>query len=329
MERHPRSGAVLMFLRRHWLITLAAVSLTGLIVLVNPGRIVRLFLSANRTDLVYMAPCVVLIYLTKGIGWWTALRRVGLKITLRRALYVMFVGRTLIFVPTGDLMRIALLKEREQHGVNAGAVAGTIAFQELVYTGLIGLGVLPRIGDHPELIALVVAMLLAHAGIFGILLWKRLYEWAVGIVEKVRVFRRFDEQLRSLRPAFIQMTTPRVVILVILWNSCAVFFLMTLFYLAVVAVAGPHVGLGQTTFAYGLGHILGGLSLLPSGMGAMEAIVAGLLVTQGVPFYAGVAAVILFRAYNDIFSALVGALVGVLGGRFRGPLRRVQTFSKS
>jgi uncharacterized membrane protein YbhN (UPF0104 family) len=314
LEEHPRLGRPLGWLREHWVVALAVVSLLLLVLFVNPMRIVGLVVSADRRDLVLMAPCLVAVYVFKGIGWWVTLRRVGSRASLTRSIYVMFAGRTLIFLPTGDLARIALLKERGDKGANSGEIAGTIAFQELVYTGLVGLGVLPRIADHPELILLVAAMALAHAGIFAILLWKRVYDWAVGVVERVRLFRRFDEQLRSLRPAFVRMTTPSVVLQVVFWNALAVLVLMVMFNLAIHAV-GAKVGFGQTTFAYGLGHILGGLSLLPSGIAAMEAIVAGLLVTQGVPFYAGVAGVILFRAYNDALSALIGALVMLVGRR--------------
>ena len=315
VEKHPRVGRPLGWLREHWVIALAAASLALLVLFVNPLRIAGLVVRADRRDLVLMGPCLVAVYVFKGIGWWVTLRRVGSKVSVWRATYVMFAGRTLIFLPTGDLARIALLKETGERRTNSGALAGTIAFQELVYTGLIGLGVLPRIADHPELILLVAAMALAHAGIFAILLWKRLYDWAVGVVERVQIFRRFDEQLRSLRPAFLQMTTPGTLVQVVFWNALAVLALMLMFNLSIAAVAGPKVGLAQTAFAYGLGHILGGLSLLPSGMGAMEAIIAGLLVTQGVPFAVGVAGVILFRAYNDAISAALGALVMLVGRR--------------
>jgi uncharacterized membrane protein YbhN (UPF0104 family) len=315
LERHPRAGRPLWFLREHWVVALSVVSLCLLVLFVNPIRIAGLFLSANRRDLLLMAPCLVAIYVFKGVGWWVTLKQIGSKVSVWRSIYVMFAGRTLIFLPTGDLARVALLKETGERRSKAGAIAGTIAFQELVYTGLVGLGVLPRIADHPELILLVVVMAAAHAGIFLILLWKRFYDWAVGVVERVRLFRRFDDQLRSLRPAFVQMTTPAVLVQVVFWNALAVLTLMLMFYLSILAVTGTRVGPAQTTFAYGLGHILGGLSLLPSGMGAMEAIVAGLLVTQGVPFYAGVAGVILFRAYNDALSALIGGAVMAVGRR--------------
>jgi len=315
LGRHPVWLRPARWLRQHWLLALAALSLTLLVLFVHPARIVALFVQANRRDLLVMAPCLIAIYFFKGIGWWVTLRRVGSSAGLIRAVYVMFAGRTLIFLPTGDLARIALLKETGERRANAGTIAGTIAFQELVYTGLVGLGVLPGIGGHPQLILLVIAMALAHAGVFAILLWKRLYDWAVGVVERVRFFRRFDDQLRSLRPAFVRLTTPGTLLQVLFWNALAVLCLMLMFNLAIRAVEGPRVGLAQTTFAYGLGHILGGLSLLPSGVGAMEAIVAGLLVTQGVPFVIGVAGVILFRAYNDVISALLGALVMLVGRR--------------
>ena len=315
LERHPRLARPLRWLREHWVIALAAASLALLVLFVDPVRIAGLVVRANRRALLLMAPCLLAIYAFKGVGWWVTLRRVGSKASVWRATYVMFAGRTLIFLPTGDLARIALLKETGEDSANSGTIAGTIAFQELVYTGLIGLGVLPRIADHPQLILLVIVMAVAHAGIFAVLLWKPAYDWAVGVVERVRLFRRFDQQLRSLRPAFLKMTTPSVLVQVLFWNALAVFVLMLMFNLSIAAVAGSKVGLAQTTFAYGLGHILGGLSLLPSGMGAMEAIIAGLLATQGVTFATGVAGVILFRAYNDALSAALGGLVMMVGRR--------------
>jgi uncharacterized membrane protein YbhN (UPF0104 family) len=299
------------------------------VIAVNPFRIAALFAGADRRDLVLMAPCVIGIYFFKAFGWWAALRRLGVRIGPLRTLYVMFVGRTLIFVPTGDLARIALLREAGAEGANAGEVAATIAFQELLYMGLVGLAVLPRIGDHPQLIALVAVMAAAHVGIFMVLLWGRVYDWAVAFVERVRLLRRFDTPLRSLHPAFVRLTTPGVVLQVLAWNALGVMCLLLLFNLAVAAVAGPKLTLGQTAFAYSLGHILGGLSFIPSGMGAMEAIVAGLMVTQGLAFDKGVAAVILFRAYNDLFSALIGALVGLAGRVVAGRQKRVQVFSSS
>jgi uncharacterized membrane protein YbhN (UPF0104 family) len=122
-----------------------------------------------------------------------------------------------------------------------------------------------------------------------------------------------------------------VVAQALFWNGLAVFSLLALFHLAVLAVAGPGLSFAQTTFAYALGHDLGGLSFLPSGLGAMEAIVAGLLVTQGLPFDRGVAAVILFRAANDLFSAAAGGgaallLRTVAANRRRVHAERVQAF---
>ena len=319
VRRHPRVRPALGFLKEHWLPVLAGVSLTGLVIAVDPLRLVHLFLQADRRSILLMLPCTLAIYLFRSVAWWVTLRRIGADISLPRTIFVMFAGRTLMFIPTGDLARIPLVKEAGDTSANEGAIAGTIAFQELMYMMLVGLGVLPRIQDHPELILLVAAMISVHVGIFAILIWKRFYDWAVGVVERVRLLRRFDAQLRSLRPAFIRLTTPAVVAQALLWNAIAVFFLLLLFHLAVTAVAGPRLGFTQTTFAYALGHNLGGLSLLPSGLGAMEAIVAGLLVTQGLPFYKGVAGVILFRAANDVFSAVAGAGATLV---IRGWIRR-------
>lgn len=45
LERHPRLGRPLGWLREHWVLALAVLSLSLLILFVNPVRIVGLFLA--------------------------------------------------------------------------------------------------------------------------------------------------------------------------------------------------------------------------------------------------------------------------------------------
>ncbi|HSR23632.1 MAG TPA: lysylphosphatidylglycerol synthase domain-containing protein, partial [Candidatus Eisenbacteria bacterium] len=105
---------------------------------------------------------------------------------------------------------------------------------------------------------------------------------------------------------------------VLLCNAIAAGLTFLLLDLARRAVAVAGLAFTDVTFGYGLAHILSGLSFMPGGVGSQEAIVVGLLATQGVPASAGAAAGLLFRAFNDVLMALVGAAAGLLVRRAAG-----------
>ncbi|HXM58181.1 MAG TPA: lysylphosphatidylglycerol synthase transmembrane domain-containing protein [Candidatus Dormibacteraeota bacterium] len=307
-----RLRAVLGALRRHWLAALAVVSLAGLVVAVNPGRLAGILRSADPGTLALMVPTVLAISVFRGIAWWVGLRHLGVTISVFRSVYLLFAGRLLVFVPTGDLMRVSILEETGASGRDPGTIAGSIAFQELTFLGLLGLGALPRATSSPEIAGLVAVMVLAHAAVFAIVVWKPAYDWAVALVERIRFLRRFDEPLRHLRPAFVRMMAPSNLAGMLACNAVAAGLMFALFFLSLRAVGVTQVSFAAATFTYGLAHILSGLSFLPGGVGSMEAIVTGLLAAGGVPAYQGAAAAILFRGFNDVVTAAVGAGASVL-----------------
>lgn len=315
LERHRRLKAAAGFIRRHWLESLAAVCLLGLIVGVDPIKLAGVLRQIRPVIALEMLPVLLAVYVFRGLGWCVALRQLGIRISAFRAIYIMVAGQTMIFMPTGDLARVAMVERTGASGRNAGTIAGSITFQELLFLGLLGLGVLPRVALHPDIALLVVAMTLAHAGVVALILWEPAYNRAVRMVERVRILRRFDEQLRSLRPAFVELVKPRSLIGVVLFNALAAGCMYLLFHLALRAVGIDRVGFAESTFAYGLAHLLSGLSFLPGGVGSMEAIVTLILSWQGVPPYDGAAAAILFRGYNDIIMALIGLAAGGMVNR--------------
>lgn len=311
VEGHPRIARLLSFLKSHWLESIALLSLLALVLGVNPTKLFSAYGQLNPGLLVLMVPIVVLVYVARGVGWWIALRHLGVRISLVRAVVIMIAGQTLIFMPTGDLARVVLVRRTGASSRDEGTIAGAITFQELLFLGVLGLGAVPRLLMHPEIAGLVALMLLAYAGIMLILLWEPAYRWAVGLVERVRLLKRFDRQLKSLRPAFVQMMRPWNLVGVLACNAVAASLMFLLFYLSVRAVAIQHVDFVQTTFAYAVAHLLSGVSFLPGGVGSMEAIVTGLLAADGAEVSRGAAAAILFRLFNDVLMAVIGVFAGL------------------
>jgi glycosyltransferase 2 family protein len=297
---------VVRTLRRHWMIAVALLALLILVLVVDPIQLGRVLRDADGRFVGLMVPCVLTLYVFRSLAWRVTLRQIGVPISIRRAIYVMVAGQTLIFLPGGDLGRVPILEESGAGGHDEGEVTSTIAFDALIFLLLMGLALVPALPRRPELGALVFVLLLAQVGVFVVLLWKPLYDRSVNLVERLTPLQRFDKQLRHLRPAFLELFTVRTLFGVVLFNAAAVLLSFVLFELALHAVHVTSVGFAEAAFIYALGHILSGLSMLPGGLGVYEGILTGVLATQHVPPAIGAVAALLYRGFNDVFMAILG-----------------------
>jgi uncharacterized membrane protein YbhN (UPF0104 family) len=325
-QRHRRLGAVARFLRKNVMELVAVGCIVGLVVAVNPASLGGVFRKTNISLLLLMLPVTVGTYLARSLGWWFTLRAVGVKVDLAHATAVELAGQTMVFMPTGDLARIALIKEVTGTRRTAGQLTATIAFGELLFMTMMGLGVLPRVASHPDIALLVVLMVLVHLAVLTVLVWEPGYNWAINLVEKVRALRRFDAQLRAIRPAFIELLHVRVVVPVVACNAVAVFLSYLLFYMALQAIGQTQVGFIAAAFVLALSFVISGISLIPGGVGPFEGLLTVLMIANGVPVAAGAAAGLLFRGFNDILMAGVGAVfLGLIRtGRLRDRPRRLR-----
>ncbi len=304
-------GPCLSFLQRHLLAVIAVLCIVGLVLGVNPSRLAAALHKTNWRIALLMIPVTVATYVLRGAAWWLALRKIGERISLARCLAIEFAGQVMIFLPMGDLARVAMARRADKSPPGAGKVAGTIAFQELVYLTLVGLGVLPRVFSQPGIAILVVIMTTAHVAVFTILIWKRAYQWALRTVERIRLLRRFDAQLRELQPTFAELFTPSTLLPVLVLNVLSVLLTYLLFYLAVAALGATQVSFIAAAFVLGLSYILSALSFLPGGLGVFEGLLTVLMIANGVPPAVGAAAGLLYRAYNDVLMAMLGAVAGL------------------
>ncbi len=310
LDKHPVAGPVLRFTKQHWMVVIAVLSIVGLVIAVNPGKLWGVLQHVQIRPLVLMLPCVVAIYVVRAFGWHIALHRIGVKISAHRSVTVMLAGQAVVFIPAGDLARVKMVRETGASGHDAGEITGTIAFQELLYMTLMGFAVLPAIVQHPDIGGLVAIITVLQVCIFSVLLWERGYRFAVRMVEKIRFLRRFDKELRDIRPAFVHLFEPRAGIPIVILNALAVTLAFVLFLLALHAVGVTNIGFAKAAFIYALGHILAALTFLPGGVGAYEGILTAFMALQGVPPSQGAAAALLYRGFNDIFMAMIGLASG-------------------
>jgi uncharacterized protein (TIRG00374 family) len=307
----PRwSRPALRFLGHHWMPAIAVLSIVGLVLAVNPAKLWGVLAHVEIRPLLLMLPCTVAIYVVRAFGWHIALRHIGVRISAHRTATVMLAGQALVFLPAGDLARVKMVRDTGASGRDAGELTGTIAFQELLYMTLMGFAVLPAIAQHPDIGGIVALITAAQVGIFVVLIWERGYNVAVRTVERIRFLRRFDKELRDIRPAFLHLFEPRAGIPIVLLNALAVTLAFVLFLLALRAVGVQNIGFAKAAFIYALGHILAALTFLPGGVGVYEGILTAFMALQGVPPSTGAAAALLYRGFNDIVMALIGLAAG-------------------
>ncbi len=307
--------------RRFWAELFALAGLIALVVGVNPLQLGHVFSHVQWQLVLLMVPIVVALYISRGAAWWFALRGIGERIRFGQAQLIELAGQVMIILPMGDLARVAMVRAADrQKGV--GAITATVALQELTYMLLMSFGALPQIVKRPNVALLMLATTLGFAGVFVVILWKPAYERAITLVEHVRFLRRFDEQLRDIRPAFVRLCHWRILVPVVGLQAVAALLSFLLFYLALVAL-GIQVSYITAVFVLGVSYTFAAISFLPLGIGAFEGLLTVIMLTYGIPAAAGAAAGLLYRGYNDVLMAAIGAplLLHVRGQQRKGRWR--------
>ena len=312
---------------RYWLAALGVLGLAGLVIAVNPVSLGRVLGDASVVDLLLMLPVVVAIYVSRGLGWWVTLRRFGLHLGPLRAVWVLMAAKPVVFLPLGDLGRVAILEvTADAEGHDVGELTGTVAFQELMYLTLTGLILIPGMLRIPGLGAIVGLLLLLQIVIFAVLFWQPAYDSAVDLVERIRVLQRYDCQLRHVRNAFIQLWDFKTFFATLFFNSIGVGLAFLLFQLSLHAVGAVRVGFADAGLVYALATIMAGFSFLPGSLGVYEGIITFVLTLLGVSPARAAAAALIFRGYNDLLMALIGfgLLVPLRGRSARGQTLKVR-----
>ena len=297
---------VLHLVRRYWAELFGVASLLTLIIGVNPLQLGHVFSRIDARIALLMFPVVLVMYLCRGTAWWLALRGIGEHIGFRQTQAIELAGQVMIVLPMGDLARVAMVRGTDRdHGT--GAITATVAMQELLYMLFVSFGALPRLVERPDVALVMIITMLAFISVFVILLWRPLYDRAIRLVEHVHFLRRFDRQLHEIRPAFVVLCQPRILLPIAFFQCVAALLSFFLFYLAMRAIGLTGVSYIDAVFVLGVSYTFGAISFLPLGIGAFEGLLTVIMLTLGIPAAVGAASGLIYRGYNDILMAMIGA----------------------
>ncbi len=309
-SRRP-ARRLMRLLRDQWLGVAALVAVAGLVLAVDPRKLVGVLSGVDPRVLLAMAPCVILVYVLRALAWQGLLARAGIRATTRAAIAATFAGQALIFLPGGDLARAGLLEHDPADGRSTADLMGTLVFDNVLYAALVTIAMAPVLLVLPQLTGVVAAAAAVEVAAILFFAWPQGYAWAVSLVTRLPGLRRYVEGFHVIGPTFRLLLHPATVLRAAVFDGAAVLTSLFLFELALHAVRVTHLSLAKAAFAFAAGHILSGATLLPAGLGAYEAILTGFLATQGIAPPTGAAAALLYRGFNDVLMALVGLFVGV------------------
>jgi len=252
-----------------------------LLLILKPAQVGRA-LAGFRMALI---PVIVLLYAVifglQGVRWHFLLRDAGARFRVWESVLLNAAGQTITaLVPLGDLTRAAFASEAS--GEDFGTIAATVTVQELTYTLMLILCALPvLLTIHLGEFAFAVT-LLGMAAIVVILTVSRVFCWVHRLVAHIPLLNRLlpaIDELQSETAALLHR--PDALGLSVLDLARAVVSI-AVFWVVVEGLSPGAFDWLKAAFVLALASIGGAVSLIPGGVGANEASVAGLLIVFGV-----------------------------------------------
>ena len=275
------------------------------------ARYANLSQAAQRFDdfkwgyLPLVLGAVLLYYALKGLRWHIFLRAVGITLPLGLSMLVYLSGQWFAFSPMGEFVKAYLLR---RYGVDFGAASLTIMMQVLVdFLSLAILGSLTLVW-YPGLSYIVLpfsALLFLSVGFMSQeRLLGRLDQWQL----PSSLLRRLGVSWKALLQDTCVLTRGKPLLTGLALGLPTTLLGAATLLLVAVGYTAP-VDVAQSTFVYSLSQLLGAMSMLPHGLGAVEGSALALFDHVGVQDAALAAAVIaLFRLASLAWGVGVGGL---------------------
>lgn len=307
---------------------LAVAAIAGLLIVLNPAQVVR---ALERFDLRLLPPILAMYvawYLLQGARWHVLLREAGARVSLKDSLLLNAAGQTITaLVPLGDLTRAAFAARASDR--DFGSVAATVTVQELTYTLCLVLLAMPELLALHLGVGVVAATAAGMAAIVVILTVSPVFCVVHGLIARIPLMNRLLPAIDELQHETADLLhRPETLVWSVLDLARAA-AAVAAFWLLVQAVQPWTLDWWQAGFALALSSIGGAISLLPGGVGANEATVAGLLIVLGLPGGAAGAVALLQRLVQTGVALLFGitAYLAVrrrldLGGLFQVTVRQ-------
>jgi uncharacterized protein (TIRG00374 family) len=277
----------------------------GLALTANPRELAR---SLRVFDLRLLIPVLALSvfnYALRYVRWEIYLRRLGSPLSRGRSLAVFLIGFLLGVTPgkAGELGKAWLV--RELGGGQALRVVSAVLAERVTDVlgtfALVALGALPLPGG-PWIAA---AGLSGVVAIVVVLSWQRAAHRILAILSRMPVIGPRVPHLTEIYDRLRELLSPGLAVMgtavaTVAWAAEGLGFWL------VVRNYAPKADLLVSVFNYTAANVLGGLSMLPGGLGAAEGSLAALLHGQGLDTADASSITLVIRGATLWFAVLLG-----------------------
>jgi len=251
---------------------------------------------------------VLLSYFIRGYRWDFFLKTLGINISLRNSMLLFFAGLGLSITPGkfGEVIKSHFLKKDHDQSY---AKTAPIVFVERYYD-LVGILVISIIGIWFVNVDRTIVFLALSIIIVALIVsqQKKIVIKVLGRFERVSFLSKFARKMVETFETVHILLKPKLYAKSIgysvtawLIESFAVFLIFLGFEI--------DLSLPSVILIFTISSIIGGLSMLPGGIGLTEAGMVGLLLLEGIDYTSAISAVILVRIVTLWFSVAIGLTV--------------------
>lgn len=260
---------------------------------------------------------VVLGWVIRGWRFHYYLRETGSPVPFLYSICVFLAGFALTGTPgkMGEAVKAVFLKD--DYGISATRVVGILLVERLMdLFGVLLLGSFSiLLFSRSQGAFLLCAVLVVAGGVFLCLesVYRPILQWT----GRISLFSWVSEKALGILLSGKELMTVRIFVVGLLMSTVAWGLESFSLYLILEGLDLPSTLL-QANFVYCFSTIVGALSMLPGGIGGMEAGMVGLLAAMGISYSGGLPAVILIRVCTLWFAIVVGVgfMFGMLARRF-------------
>jgi uncharacterized protein (TIRG00374 family) len=284
---------------------LGAAAIGALVFVLNPAHVGHALTGFQLA----LIPAIVLLYLLifvlQGVRWHYLLGDAGARLRVWDSILLNAAGQTITaLVPLGDLTRAAFASEAS--GRDFGTLAATVTVQELTYNLMLVLCALPVLLAFRLGVEVIAITLIGMAVIVVILTVSPVFCLVHRLIVHIPLLNRLLPAIDELQEETATLLhRPDVLALSVLDLGRAVVSI-TVFWLVVQGLSPGALDWSKAGFVLALASIGGAISLIPGGVGANEASVAGLLIVFGVGSGSAGAAALVQRFLLSVMAVVLG-----------------------
>ena len=307
--RYLRRGGRVVRDHGLWLTAVLSVGVfLALFLLGDAGAVADAISDVDRRTLAAVFALVTMGYLVRFAKWAYYLRELGIELPLRSSALAFFCGLMLVVTPgkVGEVWKAWFLRDLE--GIEVSRVTAVVGAERvtdlLALTGLASLGVLL----YDQSATLLAAVVLVFLGGVLLLQWRSA---CLSLIERSRavpMIEGYADEVESFYEGSYALFRPRP-LLVSTAISLVAWGLEGIALWLVLESLGTGASVLEGLFVFGLGSVVGALSLLPGGLAATEASMVGALLALGHSRPVAAAATLVIRVGTLWYGACVGVTV--------------------